>query len=548
MNLHVDLVTLTLNCDTDWHTFKSLMGQSGQRNQDADSKRLELMLMHELAHLLSFLGSPISDLHRLIVTAQVSLLKQLLCDCLIKGPENNLYVPLFDTTGNLEPNTSGRGVEARSLREQWQLLDQLRLFYMGYKPRATVSGLLTAQQALYELHKAFAVDHNVFISETLFDWVKDDVSLAGVSKIEELPILPSWDKSSEKAISSTTISSISVIEGLAVLGEIMHARRRSENALGIRFSVPFPHSIGLRYALECINKNCGTNYQYEDLLGNRIPPEVIATLAGMFDLAMQVPLVEITSRLRGEAPSAEAQEKEEPFLSPTAMPGDDSKFVVKYSMAEMCPGWRLYLIGKMFCARKMPLLETASFEETRDFRDFQMMLFEYFDWPQMDMFGILAVMPFVEKYKSSSALQGHQVFDYLKRLARICRDRNEIAYIQQQFALRGDEWLDFVALRFPGGHLRVTGEEEACFDFVYRWDRDYYRLSSCVLGGYWDKWWTDYNEEEYAEVTTWIRDVLGAVTKAYARETNDPAYLLVWSYINQLKIEVRDEYNLGWRR
>src|SRR6185295_14674623 len=100
-----------------------------------------------------------------------------------------------------------------------------------------------------------------FFDEKLLPWVLNDFSVGDPFSGAAFPVLPYSSGQSNTDAQSTTISSLAVLEGLAVLGEILSASRRAgPTASAIRFSVPHHYTVGLRFALECVNQAHGTNY------------------------------------------------------------------------------------------------------------------------------------------------------------------------------------------------------------------------------------------------------------------------------------------------
>lgn len=539
MNAHVDFITLTLDFDFDGDTFTELTkNRQTCGRQDDESRRFNSLVSHEFSHLLSFLGSPLSDLHRAIVTTQVQLMKEILCEHHIVGSTSCLYVPIFDLEGNLAPNIclAPEDGMVKSKREAWQRLDQLRLFYFGYRPKATIADLVTAHWALRasmatndkarEVHTSYENPgtwekhggyESGFIRSEILDWIKRD--LWHETRSDELPILPPWRSQTAKDMRFSVISSMSVLEGLAIVAEVLNAYRNEDKSnAGVRFSVPTPYTIGLKYALECINLAYDLSYTYQDLMSKLVPLEVVVTLAGMFDLAMQIPMLAM-SHLGG-------------------------------TLVDLCPGWRLYLVGKLIREKKIGLLENVSIEDTRgDFHDWQAYVMEQLDWPPVELMSVLAAMKFTNQYMGKAEkLEAHDIFDYLKTLARIYRTRNEIAFIQQIIEPRDDEWLNFVGFRTADGQFFSTLKNPSCFEFFRIWNRDYYRLAACMFGTYWDKWWTEFKEEKYSEVKDWIWNVLGAVSGEYARENQSRLLMDRKMEIIGHEIEVRPEYDWGWRR
>lgn len=554
MIAHIDWVTLTLNFDASAETVIGLVKQLFLgKERDQRLRAFEAVYNHELSHLLSFLGSPLSHLHYGIISTQKQLLHEVLCEARITGSTEHLFVPtygpdgvitgysdnicvpvsnlrgevvgytrhlsipLFNQDGSLLPNIcpSGDAEAVQQRRRDWRLLEKLRGFFLTYCPQARVEELQQGR-ALVARAMGFEQAPAPFLRADLAEWVRHDFapSAGGAA----LPILPHFDPTSEKAARISTIASNNVIEGLAVIAELLHAlyRREEDRDYGIRDKIPFPYTVGLRYALSCINKAQGTAYSYDDIISGSLPLEVVVTLAGIFDLALQVPVI---------------------------------KYAWKESLCELCPGWRLYLLGKMIAERRFPLLENISPDDTRgDFHDWQAYALECMDWSPVEVFGIFAASKLVNQYATSDKVNAGNLFDYLSSLGQVYRTRNEIAYIQQIIRPRGDEWLNFVGYRTNDGNFIPT-HGEICSDFFRVWDRNYYRLAACIFGTYWDKWWAEYPQETLDEVTEWIWHTLGAVSGIYAREQQSRQLMQRKFEILAHQIQIRPEYDREcWRR
>jgi hypothetical protein len=535
MNARADFVTLTIGFDTPAdEVFAVLRGPSGP-----ERRALRSMITHEFRHLYSYLASPISDLHYLVITAQVAFAHQALAEWRMGSLD--LHVPFADSAGRLVPNVCSKNFADTfaTKRAAWDSLEKLRSYLLSSGPIASEKELLDAARSLEHSHECLHFRDLVFIREGLRDWVGNDFTAADPFTGNAFPVLPYWNGFSNADAQATTISSLSVVEGLAVLGEVLDASQGDAFEGSCRFGVPYHYTVGLRFGLECINRAHGTTYLYSDLLSGSIPLQVVASLAGIFDLALQIPLVQVGH----ERMSLPASVVARPRMS-------DHEFNVHESLVELCPAWRLYFLCKVMAEKRIPLLESTDVEDTSDFREFQIaMLEDHLHWAHPDMFGTVASLRFVERYEydKEGPPNAEAVFDYLTCLARAMRDKNEIAYIVGKVP-KTPYAFDVVGFAFPNGQFMPRLGRDASSKFHVMWERNYYRLAACLFGKYWDKWWAEWGEDEFSEVLMCIRNALGAAARDSAAlghaDTANPR----WMALNAINLHVREDFEWRWRR
>jgi hypothetical protein len=535
MNARADFITLTIGFDIPSDRVLSLL-----RGSDTpERRRLESMISHEFRHLYSFLASPLSDLHYLIITAQVGAAHEILSKWHMGSLE--LQIPFGDSVGNLAPNPhSAAFAQAFSSgRNTWDVLEKLRAFLLSSGPVASEEELLEAVQVLCQCHDCLHLEGFVFMSEQLRNWVGRDFAFGDPFTGANFPVLPYWRDESSADAQKSTISSICVLEGLAILGELLQASQHSKVDGGwIRPDVPSQYTTGLRFALDCVNSAHGTAFQLSDLMAGSVPLNVMATLAAVFDLALQIPIVNVEHGFSsGRSVSG--------ISKPTKL---DTRIHLRGSLAELSPAWRLYCFGKLMKEKRIPLLESVDASDTSDFRELQICLVEdHLHWAHPDMFGTLAKGRFMDRYRDQrSPSSAVEVFDYLTSLARVMRDQNEVAYIMGR-VLKTQYAFDVVGFVFPKGMFMPLLGREASGDFQSAWDRNYFRLSACLFGRYWDKWWAEWEEEEVGEVLECIRNALGAI----ARESADLGYADTaeqrWIAFNIINLRVREDFLWPWK-
>jgi hypothetical protein len=536
MKAHVDFVTLTLDFDVDGDKLLKIMPEVRLAQSGMCLSEFQCLISHEWSHMLSFLGATISDLHRLIVLSQCRVMKQLLCWHKIEASNNVLQVPIFDESGELSPNICEELPLAKMERITLHLLEQLKVFYFGHVPNIGINGMLSGQELLNlvaaanpEVQAAFILPVDApldleemelpqaaFINEGRLEWVRPD--FPNWEKQEySLPVLPYWSNQRADKEKTLVISSKSVLEGLAIAAELLASYSGDKLAtLGVRQSVPFPYTSALRYALHCINSANNLTYTYEDLMCRKTPIEIVVTILAMLDLALQVTLLSIRN--------------------------------MDCAMVDLCPAWRLYFIGKFVSEQRMKVLEGVTPDgRSRFFHDWQdEVLTEIWAWSQ-EAGAIVCLDQYMElKRRDPRTLEPGEIFNYLRTMARTMRMRSEIAYIQQEINLREREWLDFVGFRSSDGSFIPSMSNDSCFIFFYKWYRDFYRLAACLDGKYWDKWWTDFEKGSFSEVQDRILRTLGEAMVDFA-EDHGPE-LIKWIDLPSYTVQVRPEYDWGWKR
>jgi len=533
MNAHADFVTLTIGFDVPSDRVFSIL-----RGSDSpERRRLECVINHEFRHLYSFLASPLSDLHFLIITAQVAATHEVLSKWHMGSLE--LQIPFCDSAGNLAPNGhSDHFAEAfASGRRAWGVLEKLRTFLLSSGPGACEEELLEAVRVLCQSHECLHVDEFEFMNERIRTWVRPDFAVGDPFTGAEFPALPYWRGESSAEAQNSTISSICVLEGLAVLGELLQGNQQRNGDNGwFRSDVPGHYAMGLQFALECVNAAHGTAFQLSDLIAGSVPLNVTATLAGMFDLALQIPILNVAHGF---------DFRKSVISKPTKL---DTKIHLRTSLAELCPAWRLYCFGKLMKEKRIPLLETTDISDTSDFREFQMCMVEdHLGWAHPDMFGTSAAVRFVDRFGGQDSPQSSiEVFDYLTCLARVMRDKNEIAYIMGKIPEMKYKF-DVVGFAFPKGMFMPLLGEETSGEFQVAWDRNYYRLAACLFGWYWDKWWAEWEEDEVGEVLDCIRNALGAISRDSAKLGYGDTAEQRWIAFNAMNLRVRDDFLWPWK-
>jgi hypothetical protein len=108
--------------------------------------------------------------------------------------------------------------------------------------------------------------------------------------------------------------------------------------------------------------------------------------------------------------------------------------------------------------------------------------------------------------------------------------------------------IDYVGLVFPGGKIEAFGDDETRWQFYTKWNRNYYRLAACLFGSYWDKWWSEWNESQLSEVISCLRNALGSTSNDSAELGYEDTADERWLVFNTAQLQIRDEFDWGWKR
>ncbi len=546
MTAHLDFATLSLHLDLTSAELKELLDEFGRGTGNAQAQRLMAQILHELCHLCSFLGSPIAGVHKEISEIQTYLSGQLLATLHGGRLVVPVDVPLFDR-GRASPRafeTPELKRAAQACYTTWQQLETLDQFMTGYSPMATKRELLLA----YRTYLAYAalpygVESLVGSSPVLLGPQSDAAKTLCFMRDTHDAVIrpqladPDWTRSDspDPAVllrtpvltkSCVTIAARSVLEGLAVVGELIAARTDPRMAsASARASVPDTYRAALAYSLDCLNSTLRTTYTVEALFAGSIPPHVTMTIGMILDFAMQIedPGNRITSRYHPRSFASNS-----PHHS---------------ALIEKSPAWRLLLIGAAVEhePHAFVLPEGCEFDD-HDLREWGYMMSQCMNWDYVESRGLEAAAALVDENSGLRPISHVNLFEHMASVGALRRSRNRLTYLRGSIDRREGEWLDFVTWQtkdrgqwFPDGdHV------DARKAYVAEEERRHYGLGAMMFGRNWDYWWLEQHEAIPQKAADYISNMLVEFMALWGiRQAGEREAALTRSF----DVQVRRNYN-----
>jgi hypothetical protein len=479
----LDLITLTLHLAISAKELHRIepMFRCAPAQHDEYARVLMTQILHERAHLTSFLASDLSIVHRRILDIQANQAQRVVVEMGASRLLEHITVPLLDRCGRLFPNVLGAyaKLQVEAARRARRQLDDLNQFLIGQALVCDCAHLLYAYQRFLQLSNIVPPQEHAFLCATPTVIGRSSPAADAICFMHEShralasaelchpphrlasspPILPKIRAHHVPGCDDPMLlCSRSVLEGFAIIGELIGSRARYRTpSPTARRNVPRTYQAALLYCLERINHASGERFSWPELLAGALPEWVYVTAAAMLDLALQI-----------EAPA--------PPMNRHA------------ALIEKCPAWRLVLISASIGTDGALIAPRPSLHD-RDIHAWSREVSSRLGWRTSDHRTSEEVTH--ARLGQRTPVTSENLFEHLRSVAAAQRDQHRLRYLTGQTHLIEGEWLDFMAwtTRDRQDVFMTADHAAARGDFIAHRRQRYYGLSALTFGVYWDAWW-----------------------------------------------------------
>lgn len=476
MIAHLDLASLALKLDLDAEQlsqFRENLRCAPERH-DPKTVMLARQILHERAHLHSFLGSGVGRAHHSIKHVQFHLARNVIQEVHQSRLLRDITVPILDQHDRVFPNALAAHpkLKVSAAARRYRDLETLTDFLLGYPPMCTRDDLLRAYQtylknlqivqpgslnsdSAWAGNSQCSPDTICFMSDRDRALTDPQICSASADAAPTSPILPMVRAHSVPGSDSPMVlSSRSVLEGLAILGEWIGLRERAIAVGQARRFIPSAYRSALTYSLHCINRASGERYNVDQLLSGELPNWVLTTMGAMLDLSIQI--------------------------DASASPTDHASALI-----EKCPGWRLLLIGACVMGAETPCLAPSDTFESCDIYTWSQDVCRKLGWTPLDAVTRRRLQ------RSVTAVTSAELFSYLSDTATTLRERYSLSYLIGRRDPQDGRWLDFTSWHARDGQQLFLSDDhiEARRNFIGTQKRQHYAVPALAFGQHWDYWW-----------------------------------------------------------
>jgi hypothetical protein len=439
---------------------------------------------------------------------------------------------------------------ARELHS-WRGLEDLSQFISGYSPAGTIGTLLDAYR-MYLCLSSLIYGYESLVGYGGVPLGSDTEASDRLCFMRErhqaaiVPQLvdPDWRaarsanpkvrlRSQCFSVPSVTLTARAVLEGIAVIGELIAgARWRERGATQARSSVPETYRAALAYCLDCVNIVLATDYSIESLFAETVPQHIVLTIGMMLDFAIQIE--DPASRLR--VPDARGPSKH-----------SADKIARHSALIEKSPAWRLLLIGAAVISEPhaFVLSEGCEFDD-HDLREWGYMMADALGLQYPEVRAINAAAELTADDSGLLPISPDNIFEHMAAVASVRRSRSRLVYLQGLESHRDNEWLDFTAWQLKDGHIWFTDGQhrEARQAYIAREERRHFGFGAMLAGRHWDHWWQEQHATRPGEHTEYISDLLLELMVTRGIPDAEREVALRRSF----DVRIRDEYAQVFRR